>query len=335
MFVKGLRKFLYAGALLALAPIMARAQDKKAETIAPPATAAAPAVTSAAAPCPPTTCKVKVLECVDEPYEYTRTIKVPVTKQETYTAYRCETVSEVVTKQVTEYQKVCETVNETRCIVKKVPCWEERTEYVTKCKAVQCTEMVAKTHYSTHWECSEVPAKSLFSHKSSCDPCNPCANTCCAPCTKTHKKLVVDKCTTCEPVCRTKIVKECVPVCKKVCTYKCVTETCVVPVTKVKCVPVCKTVNCTVCKKVQVPYQATRCVTVCECKTEVCKGTHKVAKWVEKEVPVTPCCDTCATSCCGGGLFSGLKGRLTSFGHKSKCCESACGVAASCSSCGH
>jgi hypothetical protein len=113
-----------------------------------------------------------------------------------------------------------------------------------------------------------------------------------------------------------------------------VTETCVVPVTKVKCVPVCKTVNCTVCKKVQVPYQATRCVTVCEEKKEVCKGTHKVAKWVEKEVPVTPC-DACATSCCGGGLFSGLKGKLTSFGHKSSCCESACGVAASCSSCGH
>jgi hypothetical protein len=336
MIVKGLRKFLFAGALLALAPILARAQDKKAESIAPPATP--PAAAPAAAPAP-TTVKVKVLECVDEPYEYTRTIRVPVTKQETYTAYKCETVSEVVSKQVTEYHKECVTVNETRCVVKKVPCWEDKTEYVTKCKTVQYTEMVAKTHYSTHWECCEVPASpGLFSHlgcKSSCDPCNPCATACSAPCTKTVKKLVVDKCTTCVPVCKTKIVKECVPVCKKVCTYKCVTETCVVPVTKVKCVPVCKTVQCTVCKKVQVPYQATRCVTVCECKTEVCKGTHKVAKWVEKEVPCSPC-DACASSCCGG-VFSGLKGRLTSFGHKSCCspCGSSCGVAASCSSCGH
>ena len=35
-----------------------------------------------------------MLECFDEPYEYTRTVYTPVTKQETYTAYRCETVSE-------------------------------------------------------------------------------------------------------------------------------------------------------------------------------------------------------------------------------------------------
>ena len=102
--------------------------------------------------------------------------------------------------------------------------------------------------------------------------------------------MVCNKCTECVPVCRTKMVKECVPVCKKVCTYKCVTETCTVPVTKVKCVPVCKTVTCNVCKTVCVPVQCKKTVMECVPCTEVCKGTKKVAKWVEKEVPCAPAC---------------------------------------------
>ncbi len=153
MFVKGLRKFLYAGALLALAPFIANG----AEPIpAPCAPVPAPAA------CAPATCKVKVLECVDEPFECTKTVYKPVTKQETYTAYKCETVNETKTKQVTEYQKVCETVNETRTIVKRVPCWEEKTEMVSHWKCVKVTENVQKTHYSHHWECVEVPTISLF-----------------------------------------------------------------------------------------------------------------------------------------------------------------------------
>jgi hypothetical protein len=330
MFVKGLRKFLYAGALLALAPIMGLSQDKKAE----PIPAAAPGPATSCAPACPTTCKVKVCEWVDEPCEYTKTVYKPVTKEVTYTAYECKTVTETCTKQVTEYQKVCETVMECKTIVKKVPCWEEKTEMVSKWKCVQVTEMVSKTHYSHHWECCEVPASGgLFSHgcKSSCgDPCNTC---CSAPCTKTVKKLVVDKCTECVPVCRTKLVKECVPVCKKVCTYKCVTETVNCPVTKVKCVPVCKTVTYNVCKKVSVPVQCKKMVTECVPVCETVKGTKKVAHWVEKEVPVAPCCDTCATACCGTSLFGGLRARFA----KSCCssgCGSACGVATTCSSCG-
>jgi len=336
MFVKGLRKFLYAGALLALAPIMANATHKNTVVSSDCGSCAAPAA-APCAPAAPTTCKVKVCEWVDEPCEYTRTTYKPVTTQETYTAYKCETVSETKTKQVTEYKKVCTTVMENRTVTKKVPVWTEKTEMVTKCKLERVTEMVTKTKLSHHWECVEVPARAgLFSHLASkcADPCDPCA-TSCAPCTKTVKKLVIDRCTECVPVCKMKLVKECVPVCKKVCTYECVTECIQVPVTKVTCVPECKTVTYTECKKVMVPYQATRCVTKCEAVNEVVKGTKKVAHWVEKEVAVAPACDTCATtSCCGGSLFGGLKARLGSFGHKkSSCCESACGAAASCGGC--
>src|SRR5471032_2072642 len=120
MFVKGLRKFLYAGALLALAPFMANA-----EPIPGTIVGAAPAAT---------TCKVRVCEMVAEPCEYTRTVYKPVTKEVSYTTYKCETVSEVKTRQVTEYKRICETVNETRTIVKRVPCIEERTEMVSKWK---------------------------------------------------------------------------------------------------------------------------------------------------------------------------------------------------------
>lgn len=310
MFANGLRKFLYAGALLALAPIVARGADTAAANAEPIA---------APAPPPPATCKIRVLECVPEPCEYTRTCYRTVAKQVPYTAYRCETVTETVNQTVTCYRKVCETVMETRCVTRKVPVWEERTVMETRCRLVQVTEMKQKTVKGGHWECCTVPAG-----PSICDRlCGRCPDPCA---TKTVKHWVPECHTECVPVCKTKLVKECVPVCKKVCTYKCVTEQIQCPVTRVRCVPETKVVPVTVCKKVSVPYQATRCVTECVPYTEVVKGTKMVARWVEKEVPVAPCAQTCcapaceaATGCCGKGLLTGLKGRFG--GHKGGCCN--------------
>lgn len=296
MFVKGLRKFLYAGALLALAPIMARAD------------APAPCPT----PCPaPTTCKVRVLECVQVPCEYTRTTYKPVTREETYTTYKCETITENKTRQVTVYNKVCETVNETRTIVKKVPVWEDRVEYKTVCKKVQVTEMKTKTVHGGHWECCTAPAGPSVLDRL-CGKCpDPCA-------TRTVKKWVPECHTECVPVCCTKTVKECVPVCKKVCTYKCVNETVVCPVQRVRCVPETRTVNYTECRKVSVPVQCKRTVTVCVPVNEVVKGTKTVSNWVEKEVPVAPCSDVCDTDTgCGKGHLAGFKGRRGGHG----CCK--------------
>ncbi len=350
MYFSRLRKFSYAGALLAVVPFVAMAQAPAEPISAPPKVMAAPAapavVSTPGTSCGPTTMKVKVCEMVPTQVQATRTVYKSVTTQEAYTAYKYETVSEVVQKQVTEYQKITEMVNETRTRVCKIPVIEERTEMVTKWTWQTVTEMVNKTVRGGHWECTEVPTGpgllQRLCNKGSCDPCNPCGNSCAPTCaTKTKKCWVSDCHTECVPVCKKKLVKECVPVCKKVCTYRCETKCEVVPVCKTRCVPVCKTVNCTVCKKICVPYQATRCVTkcvpVCENYT-VCK---MVPTWVEKEVACAPACapacsspcgastSCCATTtCCKAGLFSGLKGR---FASKGGCCPTtSCGAPSCC-----
>jgi hypothetical protein len=307
MFVKGLRKFLYAGALVALAPMLAQA-GHKADFCGPPCPtdcAPAPAVT---------TCKVMVPVCVPETYQTTVTCYQQVTKQVPCTAYRCETVNEVCTRNYTEYQRVCETVMETRCITKKIPCIETRTEMVTRHKCEKVTEYVTKTVKCGHWECCTVPAhQGCLAHL--CGKCpDPCA-------TKTVKKWVSECRTECVPVCKTKLVKYCEPVCKQVCTYKCVTETIQCPVQKVRCVPVQKTCTYNVCKKVMVPYQTTKCVTECVPVTKTITCTRNVVKYVEKEVQVcasSPCNDACGAAC---GCGKGLKHRCG--GHKSKggCCN--------------
>ena len=157
-------------------------------------------------------------------------------------------------------------------------------------------------------------------------PCKVCIET---PCTKTvHSWECV---TTTEMVC----VKKSIPVHEtvKVCTYRCETQTTMVPVCKTKCVPVCKTVSYTECHKVCVPYQATRCVTTCQPCTETYTVCKMVATCVEKEVTVassgcgsgcgsnacsTGCGDSCGTTSCKHSLFGGLKGRIGGLGH---CCK--------------
>ncbi len=308
MFVKGLRKFLYAGALLALAPFMARAAD-------------APVIEQVAAPPAATTCKVRVCEYHPEWVEECRTVYRPVQREVVYTVNKVETVVTPVQKQVTCYERVCETVMETRCVTKRVPCWEERVEMKTCWKLVQVTEMKTKVCKGGHWECCTVPAGPSVLDRL-CGKCpDPCATTTC-------RKWVPECHTECVPVCRTKLVKECVPVCRKVCTYKCVTEQVTCPVQKVKCVAVQKTITVNECKKVCVPVQCKR--TVCECvpvqeKVKVCK---MVPTWVEKEVCCAPVCQPCPTTCCKGGFFSGLRG-LCAPRCKSSCGAS-CGAAAAC-----
>jgi hypothetical protein len=316
MFAKGLRKFLYAGALLALAPIMARAEDDKpaAEKIG------TPAVTSA-----PTTQKIRVCELQQQWVEESRTCYRQVPKVETYTVNQVKTEVTPVQKQVTCYERVCETVMETRCVTKRVPCWEEKTEMVTRWKCEKVTEMVTKTVRGGHFECCTVPACPSILDRLTCKCPDPCA-------TKTVKKWVPECHTECVPVCRTKLVKVCEPVCRKVCTYKCVTEQVTCPVQKVKCVAVQKTITVNECKKVCVPVQCTRTVCVCEAYTEKVKVCKMVPTWVEKEVACAPapaCAPACPTTCCKASLFGNLRGMLASRGCKSSC-GAACGAAAAC-----
>lgn len=301
MFAKGLRKFLYAGALLALAPFMARA-DADAPTAAP---AAAPATQT-----------VRVIEYQQEWVEETRTVYRPVQREVVYTVNQMETVVTPVQKTITCYEKKCETVMETRCVTKRIPCWEEKTEMVTRWKCEKVTEMVTKTVRGGHWECCEVPAGGGFLSRLSCKCPDPCA-------TKTVKKWVSECHTECVPVCRTKLVKVCEPCTKKVCTYKCVTEQVQCPVTRTTCVPVQKTITVNECHKVCKPVQCTKIVCECQPVCEKVKVCKMVPKCVEKQVACAPACQptccqpTCCQPSCKRSFFSGLFNR---------CCKTSCGA---------
>lgn len=321
MFAKGLRKFLYAGALLALAPIMARAEDDKPA----PEKIGNPAVSSAA----PATQKVRVCEMVPTWVEENRTVYRQVQKEETYTVNQVSYVNTPVQKQVTCYERTCETVMETRCVTKRIPCWEEKTEMVSRWKLQQVTEMQQKTVRGGHYECCTVPAGQSVLDRL-CGKCpDPCA-------TKTVRKWVPECHTECVPVCRTKLVKVCEPCTRKVCTYKCVQENVTCPVQKVKCVAVQKTVTVNECRKVCTPVQCKRTVCVCEPVCEKVRVCKMVPNWVEKEVACAPAAQACAPACapacdsgCKGGLFSGLRGRLGNRGCNSGC-GAACGAATAC-----
>jgi hypothetical protein len=203
-----------------------------------------------------------------------------------------------------------------------------------------------------HWECREVTplfggfgnGGGLFSghgHHNGCnDNCgNACGNACndacsnaCRP-TRTRKVWVscpeykecpvtvckkVAVCTpvTCKVAVCTKVWKD---VTVKVCTYNCVTEN---VVQKYTCY-----------ETRQVPCKATRTVRVCV-PYEVCETRCKmVPRTVTRTVPAcdNACSNACTTDCCtsGGGLFSGLRNRMSSFGshscgHSRDCNRSSC-----------
>ena len=178
-----LRKLVFsAGALLAVAPFAISAEEPKpaakAEPKAMPAvTTPAPAVVSTssgacATPCAPAPAcgTVKKTIMVPTEVEETRTVMKPVTKTETYTAYKYETVQEKKIVDVTTYKKVTETVMEPKTTCVKVPVWED------KC--------VTETHKKIEWvtECKEtcklafVKECKTIGHGNPCaDPCDPCA----------------------------------------------------------------------------------------------------------------------------------------------------------------
>jgi hypothetical protein len=349
MLLSRFRKFLYAGALLAVAPLMAQAGhtstagcDSGCAAGAGGCAPAAPA--DGCAPAAPAVTYKTIRETVMVPEKYmtTRTTYKYETKNESYTAYKYETVNETKTRNVTVMKKVTETVMVPKTYTVKVPVMETVTTYETRYRTETYTEMVSKTVDKGHYEYKEVPAgpsildrfKGLCAKKS-CDPCAPACDPC--PKMKTVKCWVPCCVTECCPVTKCRKVKECVPCTKQVCTYKCETKCEMVPTCVTKCIPETKCETYTECKKVCVPYQATKCVKVCVPVTEQCEATRMVCKVIEKQVAVDPapaCGDACgSTSCapaceaacepaCGDsgccekpgflkGLFGGLRGRLS------------------------
>ncbi len=243
-----------------------------------------------------TTCKIQTIEYVQVPVQVERVTYKQVCQQVPYTAYRCETYTEPCTKTITVNRMVPECVMEprTRCI--KVPVMTTKIEYKRVKKKVSYVDYRTKTVKRKYCvtECVE-KKPGLFARL--------CGNTPCCPEyeLKTRTKTCREK--VCEPVCKTKTVRECVPVCKKVCTYKTKTVTDMVPVTRMKCVPQTKTITTTVCKTRKVPYTAYRTVTKCVPVKQCVTVMKCVPKCVTKEVPVCnpclpACCNPCAMACC-------------------------------------
>ncbi len=322
MILCRVRKFLIAAVLLAVAPLMARAEEAAQGVKTAPPASPTPAVVSSSSGACGGTMTVKVCEMVPVVKDVTRTVYKPVTKEVMVTEYTTQMVQEVKTKTYTEYKRVTETVMKPVTKTIKVPVTECRTEMHSRWKLESYTTYKTKTVDKGHYECREVPAgPGLFDRLCSkkCDPCNPCGscNTC--PKMKTVKCWVPCCVTECVPVCKKKLVKECYPVTKQVCTYKCQTVTEMVPCCVTKCIPECKTCSYTVCKKVCVPHQVKKCVTTCEPVCETVKVTVCEPRWVDKQVacssPCSTSCDPCASACCGSaGFFAKLKGKFGSKG---------------------
>jgi hypothetical protein len=321
------RRIVFAGALLAVVPFAAVAQEKDAPKAGPkimpvPATGPAPAT-----PPPPGT--QRVCKMVPTWVEETRTVMKPVQKTETYTAYREETVQEKKMVQCTTYKKehYTEMVTKTCCV--KVPVYTEKTVMVKKKKIEWVTEYKNKCKISFTKECKTIGGHGCLSGclGDKCgDKCGGghCGKGLTIPIYKPH---ITRECVPCTvPKC----TWECVPVTKKCCTWKTETQTKCVPVCKTRCVPCVENKEVVTCKKVCVPYQATRCVTVCEpCveKVQVCK---MVPTWVDEPCAAPaasqPCAqaDTCdaghGKGCCNfGDKFSGCCDKIK--GAASGCCE--------------
>jgi len=245
-----------------------------------------------------------------------------------------ECVPQTYTKKVCTYKRVCKQVEYDTCkwvcttecrekvcnVTRMVPVMKDVTKCV--CKTITTTEkrIVKKTCYKNvedvvnrqrlvelgHWECRERQPLfgGLFNGGDCCNTgCDPCNKGCCQR-TVQHKVWVYcpkyECCPVkvCKKVCCTQDVEVCVPVCKrvqeqvtcKVCTYQCVQEAKTIKYS----VPCMKRVNC----------KATKTVTECVPVESEVTCTRMVQRCVTREVPCTPCCDSCSPfSRCFGGLF--------------------------------
>jgi hypothetical protein len=332
MNCKHLRVALLAGSIVAAMALPARADD---------------CCGTAASCCAPAFKTICVKEWVPESYTYNVTVYTRECREETYTAYKCETVPETRTRTCTVYHTVPETRTIMKTVCERVPCVEQRTV----CKKVwvnqPCTEVVKKCVDKGHWDCQTVECGPSFLdhlkglkgrfHKGcggcgddcgGCGSCGSCETTCACPRTKTKKVWV--SCPTIE--------EHCVTRCKRVCethqetcnvtTYKTVSKQVPCTVTCNRCVAEQKTETYTVCVTHKVPVQCKRTVSVCVPHQETRTGCKMVCHTVQKQVP---CCETtCCSSRAHGEFLKGLLARLHS--HKSCGCDSGCG--GGCDSCG-
>jgi hypothetical protein len=275
---------------------------------------------AAPAPCAPAYRTVCVKEWVPETYPCTRTVYKTEYKHEAYTAYKTECVPETRTRTCVSYRMVPEVKEVVRRVCVSVPVVEERTVMQAHWTCKPVTTISRRCVDRGHWECREVPCepslrdrlKKKFRKKDCCEPC-------CEPCPPTKIVRVWVPCKVWEevPVTCMQRVCEMKPVVCRVttCRHEWREEKCQVTVCKCVAEPRVETYT-VVCKKL-VPYQATRCVAVCVPHTETVAATRMVCRTVEKQVPVTDCCETV---CCSSPRK--CKSRCAGLGCRSRsCCD--------------
>jgi hypothetical protein len=332
-----IRFALLAGAIVAVAAHPARAEDEA----KPSAKPAAPAAAQPAAPAAcQQYCTVKVWECVPETYTCEVTTYKTEQRVEKYTAYKCETVPVEKTRTVTCYKSVPETKMVKQEYTVCTPVCEERTVMKPCYSYRNVTKMVCKTEDHGHWECQEVPDHfRAFTNKlghlckrHGCgDSCGGCGNECAEECVpmKTKKCWVSCKVQVQKPVCVRERFCEMKPVTTKVTVMKREVRVRECQVTTCKMVAENRVEKYTVCETRRTPYEATRTVCARVPVKETVTKTRMVRRCVEKQVPVTPCEDSCGAGagCCGGGhrlfggghsFFGGFKGH---HGGGDGCCN--------------
>ena len=236
MVCRTLRMALLVGAVTAAVVSPARAQHRAPCCNDP--CGAAPCAPAACAPAAPTYKTITVTECVPETYTVKRTAYKYECKTEVCDTFKTECVPECRERVCTVTKRVPVMKTECRKVCKNVTCYEERTVMKTCHQTVQETCMKKHCVRLGHWECRETCGHSLFGGHGHQNCCDPCATTCCAPRTHTHRVWVhcPEYCETPHTVCKRVCVQVptvCkVAVCKQVwedvtvqvCSYQCVTE---------------------------------------------------------------------------------------------------------------
>jgi len=281
---------------------------------------------------------VPVTTCVPETYKVKQIVYKKVCKQETYTAFRCESFPVTKTRQVTTYTRNAVYKDVCRTVYEKVPVMTEKT-VMKACYSYQnVTEMRSHKVDKGHWVCQEVPApfKDFCNRlcKKGGDCCNPCAQPC--PATRTVKKWHHCWVTECCPVTVCKKVCTMVPEVVKCCSYQCVAKQVTCKVCEYVCVPCVKTETYCCYESKQVPVTCTRNVWSCVPCEEWVTCCRMVAKTTYCQVPAcntscnTSCCET-SNSCCGKGhgFLTGFRGMFSKGscgkGHGHSSCGSSCG----------
>lgn len=293
-----------------LASLPAKADD----CCAPAPCCAAPA---------PTTCTVRTTEWVRENVQCTRTCYRTEYRRESYTTYRCECVPQVCTRTCTVYKTVPEVKTGVRTVCTCVPVVENRTVMQRSWVCKPVTRIVRKCEDHGHYECRQVPCRESWwtrmrrhfrHHRDCCECCEPC----CPPPMKTVRVWVPCKVWVECPVTCTQRCCVCTPVTCQVTTYKLVPRQETYTYTCCKCVPVQQTQTYTTYTVRKVAVPCTRKVAVCVPFQETYTVCRMVPHCVEKQVPVSTCCETscckpacetCCTPCsrhCHRHLFGGL-----------------------------